>query len=1087
MSEKNTTVPTIDTNELERSADQSRKIWQQLGEDADRAGVQMARIWDVAVQRSDDFSASVTRQREVIRALESDVLTAGQAIDQLAAGSTKDILGGQLNTIRGELDAAREALTGGGSSMDVLVEGMQGVIGAFEAGSGALNLFGIESERLAGIQAKLQAVMSVLNGVQQVQNTLQQTNALRITVVSKITQLWSAAQNRLTAALGGSAVAANVLMGVLTLGLSVAITAVVAGISKLQERNRKLKEEQQAAAAAVKQRNESAASSVLSLLMDYKKLQAQWDSLEGDTKAQNKFIAENQQAFEDLGIAVNNVSDAENLFIGNEKAFIASIAARAMVAGAMEAAAEKYKAAIEKMIALDTLTQEADKPAEYKGDDYMGSYAKLEEQRKSILQFRKDVLESGVSEDLAAGDNLLAKAFEESKKRVADLFKNGLNSFTPPQKSTETPTGNSDQSIKLARQYEDDAAQARIDAMDDGLEKILAQNAENFRQQERQIREQYQSLSDNEIQFLVDAAKAKQNAADQNAKDAVLADMMTFAQKYEKIITDTNAKIKDAQLAGASLGQFGELADQEDEQLSQLAAEFAAKSADYEAFINSMVGASTEKINAEIAAARNLIGQIIEGGIDEEEVEKYLGYIARIDALQGQLQNNKPDVSPDKDAKKDWKELSSVLKKVSDEFGEIGDAIGGVAGEAIKAAGTVATSVVSMIDGIKSVSGAAAAQMNALEKASAILAIIGAAMQAVQVLVKLFDTSAKKNERIQQETEYYNTLVEVYDKLIDRQKGLTESLSGKDAAAAYKEGMGMIAAQQKAAQQSLKTYFSGGASAGSHSYGYRYNRDFGKILSQEQLFAMDAEQWTKWMTVNTDSWARLPQSVRDYAQAVMDSDEAAKELSQTMQETMVGFSVDEALDGIMELVGQSDLAFGDIANSFQEHMQQAILRVVQTKIIGEGLESWYANFVKDMEDGILSESEAQARQAEYTALIEKGHAAYLSAAEAAGINLSAAAEAAPRTSASQGVAQASQQSIDALSGVFTNIQNNVFGIHEIMRTNQEIQQANTDAALGHLSAIHLNTNRLETIENHLFGMRGSMENMADSMNAFTRG
>lgn len=88
----------------------------------------------------------------------------------------------------------------------------------------------------------------------------------------------------------------------------------------------------------------------------------------------------------------------------------------------------------------------------------------------------------------------------------------------------------------------------------------------------------------------------------------------------------------------------------------------------------------------------------------------------------------------------------------------------------------------------------------------------------------------------------------------------------------------------------------------------------------------------------------------------------------------------------------------------------------------------------------------------------------------------------PRTSASQGFAQASQESIDVLSGVFANIENHTFGISEMMRTNQEIQQANAGEILGHLSAIHRNTDRLEQIEGHLLTANNRLDDVVDSVN-----
>src|SRR3712207_9346175 len=53
-------------------------------------------------------------------------------------------------------------------------------------------------------------------------------------------------------------------------------------------------------------------------------LSAQWKSLGDNLEAKKKFIDNNKKAFDELGVSVSGVTDAENLLVANKDAFIRS-------------------------------------------------------------------------------------------------------------------------------------------------------------------------------------------------------------------------------------------------------------------------------------------------------------------------------------------------------------------------------------------------------------------------------------------------------------------------------------------------------------------------------------------------------------------------------------------------------------------------------------------------------------------------------------------------------------------------------------------------------------------------------------------
>lgn len=77
-----------------------------------------------------------------------------------------------------------------------------------------------------------------------------------------------------------------------------------------------------------------------------KELQMQWRALGDDLKARKQFIVDNKDAFDDLGVKVTNVNDAENLLVTNTTALTDALRMRARAAAGMKLAAEAYEKAL---------------------------------------------------------------------------------------------------------------------------------------------------------------------------------------------------------------------------------------------------------------------------------------------------------------------------------------------------------------------------------------------------------------------------------------------------------------------------------------------------------------------------------------------------------------------------------------------------------------------------------------------------------------------------------------------------------------------------------------------------------------------
>lgn len=135
----------------------------------------------------------------------------------------------------GDLRRQTQILSNDDANMQGFMSGISGLSGAFTAATGAVSLFASENENLAKIQARVQSVMAITMGLQQLFNTLNKDSAFRLVTVVKMKNLLTAANTRLATSLGVSTVAAQALMATLTLGLSVAITALIVAWDKYSD------------------------------------------------------------------------------------------------------------------------------------------------------------------------------------------------------------------------------------------------------------------------------------------------------------------------------------------------------------------------------------------------------------------------------------------------------------------------------------------------------------------------------------------------------------------------------------------------------------------------------------------------------------------------------------------------------------------------------------------------------------------------------------------------------------------------------------------------------------------------------------
>ena len=449
--------------------------------------------------------------------------------------------------------------------------------------------------------------------------------------------------------------------------------------------------------------------------------------------------------------------------------------------GAVRQASEAYDAAKQKQNAYLQMMEGSGTEGAYWASRSYGGVGRAERELS-------DAVEAFAEKYGIAGTNIIEinNAIEESERKLISAvtaFEDVSKTSTPKSAAGGAAIPISEQILQAQRQLEDD----RNAIIEDGYAKRRAIAQTEFERQLSDIRKnrekllaedrketgganvgqintifeaQIMAVATSYHQTLAEINK-EQQAATTKAYDDLLKKYETYQQKRVRIAAEYDAEI--AALATSPENQM-EAENAKEKALQELDIAFARQFPEFETWANSVVSYSAEKLRELIALAEMELDEMEANmNADPEAVAKLRARIAQLEAeLAKALGKQSSDTGVGYD---EWEDLSEVLGRVNDDLEEIGDTIGGVVGEIIKAASSITTSTISIIAGIKTLTdaatnevrntaeGAALAIMN-LERASVILTIISAGLQVVQTiagLLKQTETSQERNIRLAQE------------------------------------------------------------------------------------------------------------------------------------------------------------------------------------------------------------------------------------------------------------------------------------------------------------------------------------------------
>ena len=311
---------------------------------------------------------------------------------------------GRLQDIQGDIQTQGKILSNDEAQFQGIISGLNGVVGGFTAAQGAVALFAGENENLQKIMLKVQSLMSITMGLQQVSQALNKDSAFRLATINGLKEWWNkltaigrgeqvaetvaktadttatiaqtsatttntAAVQANTAAKTGNATAtsgAAAAQGVQTasavagtaanIGLAGAFRMVgaaiksipvfgwiLAGISALIALVSHFVGKANEAKKAAEEWYQSIAENAYKPIATIEELSVKWNALGDDLEAKKQFIEDNAKAFDSLGASVKDVLDAENLLVKNKQAFIDAQIEKAKASIYLAQAQEKIK------------------------------------------------------------------------------------------------------------------------------------------------------------------------------------------------------------------------------------------------------------------------------------------------------------------------------------------------------------------------------------------------------------------------------------------------------------------------------------------------------------------------------------------------------------------------------------------------------------------------------------------------------------------------------------------------------------------------------------------------------------------------
>lgn len=318
----------------------------------------------------------------------------------------------------------------------------------------------------------------------------------------------------------------------------------------------------------------------------------------------------------------------------------------------------------------------------------------------------------------------------------------------------------------------------------------------------------------------------------------------------------------------------------------------------------------------------------------------------------------------------------------------------------------------------------------------------------------------------------YEGLIDIWDTLIDKKTEYIDINYGTEAQKAAEEATRLTEAQIERQRQLANMLAGSGASAGSHSLGYRVNdrmssQDWKRLsgfLGQQvgslgDVLNLDADIIGK--VLQDEKFVNVLTTVNsdfiEYIQNIEKYGEQLEEIAEKEKEVITGASFDAFRDGYIDLISDLESTNEDLADNLEKNLQNAFFRSLIANKYNSQIKALYDNWVKLGEDG-LTRDEVDSLREQNQAMVDqmiKDREELMNT-----FGWSASGSGSSQSPGSGALTTMSQESISTFEGIGRNMQTHLANIDKFVQEirNTQKQDSQTLATIAghtaHLVEIH---------------------------------
>lgn len=845
--------------------------------------------------------------------------------------------------------------------------------GAMSAGVGAASLFGAEQEKLAQIQVRLQSVMAMTIGIQQVSQALNKDSYFTHVLMAGITNKWSAAQKVLNVQLGIGVGMSKALMAG---GIGLLIAGTVMLISKIRNLNKERKEEQKFQSEAIKTTREEvvtaqnlervmrnsnngyeerkkALDKLKEIMPDYNaQLSKEGTLIEDNTGALTKYIAQLKNAALAKS-AMNKVVAAEDELTEffdslntSQKATLISGDGGQFIDGVQKKAYEdldrmrqkrlnerdKWQKKLEEYTAdsilndgKSTKTAGAEKstPENKLAEQRLDALRKLKEQEIALMREGEAKRKAHVALEFQNKLAEIAKEKKEREKHVQELLKAGM-----PVAQEEVGVINDQaqqQQLNAKKAYDADMLQIDQETARH-LESISNEVRLNFEsrltQQLADLDEYYNKtvVSAEGNAALIAEIEEARNRAKLNARNV---------QHLTELDLEEQLELQRLDIATIGLDMTESIEQKKNEIIIRYARER----------ISVLKALGDEQSENEIKQLENVIAGLtakntqqktLKGMVDDKAIQALTKHFIKLGDSQEDAE---------KKSVKFFTDFHSNMMLASELAGTLQSVFGGINDDLDTALGAVS----SVASGFATGGIAGGIQAAASE-------LVGAGVKWLSA----------KREIDEQTIKQYESYLSGMNELIDKQVAMLDKLGGDDFGQNILKTVKDINESIRASRVLFAEAMKAGSGTFSHSDGYKANKmlkGYNSQLRAAGINTSDLNKMTDAQLVQLKSmpeiYAKLSDGLRKYIDDLSDSMDKLEEFAMDVQDTVLSFNFSDITSMIVDSLTDSsiDNALDSLTNNVNGAMAKMVKDMLARQMLVGPIQKMTEDLFKSMDKG----------------------------------------------------------------------------------------------------------------------------------------